>query len=114
MQVVKLHAVGTQSPQALLALLPQRCRPGVQHLLAVRRPVNSAFGGDHHFLAAAAQRPCDQPFALPVGTVAIGGIQMVDSHVEAGLDRGNAVGIGYPRACHARDRPAAQGHFRDL
>ena len=76
--------------------------------------MNSAFGGDHHFVATTAERPGDQPFAFPVGTVTIGGIQMIDSDLEAGLNRGNTIGIGYPRACHARDRPAAQGYFGDL
>ena len=52
--------------------------------------MQSALGGDDHFAAAIAQGCGDQLFALPVAAVHVGGIEMIDAHLEAGANRGEA------------------------
>ena len=111
-EVEQLDVVGAQPAEAFVALSAEHFRPTVgNHLLAF--VVDATFGGDHHFVAPAAQRATDQVFALAVGPVDVGRIEMIHADVEALLDRGDAVGFGRAERGHAGDRPAAERHRRD-
>ena len=75
--------------------------------------VDAALGGDHHFVAATAECAADEVFALAVGAVDVGRVEMIDAEVEALLDRGDAVGIVGVERGDARDRPAAERDGRN-
>ena len=73
-----------------------------------------------HFVAItiSSRRLCrvaaaDEVFALAVGAVDVGRVEMVDADVEALLDRGDAVGVVRVERRHAGDRPAAERDGRN-
>jgi hypothetical protein len=113
-QIQQFHVIGAESLEAFFTLPPQRGWPTVMD----RPPLGTAnqprLGGDHHFLPPVAQCPGDQPFAFTGAAVHVGRIEQVDAQIEAGPDRGDAVGVIDARAGHAGNRPAAQGDFGNL
>ena len=61
-----------------------------------------------------AERAADEVFALAVGAVDVGRVEMIDADVEALLDRGDAVGLVGVERRHAGDRPAAERDGRNF
>ncbi len=113
-KIEQLDLLGLQPPQALFALPPQRGRPGVVQLLALRAPVQPALRGDHHFAAAAAERAGDQSLALAGPPIDVGRVEMVDAQIETRPDGGDALVVAGAGAGHSGDWPAAQGDFGDF
>ena len=71
-------------------------------------PVDPPLGGDDDFISLAVNNLGNQAFTFPVSSVAIGRVEKVDTGVEAGLERGQAVAIIDIEACHASDWPASK------
>ena len=106
-EIQQLDAIGAQPTETFVALGPQPLWPAVgDHLAAF--VVDATLGGDDHFVAPARNRARDELFALAVRTVDVGRIEMVDAQIEAGLDRGDAVGLVGVERRHSGDRPAAE------
>ena len=112
MEIEQLDAIGAEPAEAFVALAAERLGPAVgDHLGAF--VVDAALRGDHHLVAAAAERAADEVFALAVRAVDVGRVEMIDADVEALLDGGDAVGLGGAERRHAGDRPAAERDRRN-
>ena len=113
-QIVKFDAIGREPPQAFLTLSAQRGRGAINHLPPIGTPLDASLGGDDKSLSPTRQGTGNQPLAFAHHAVGIGGIEKVNSQVEAGQDRGQAFGILNARRRHAGHRPAAERDARNL
>src|SRR6516162_9837066 len=112
MEIEELDAISAEAAQAFVDFAAELIGPAVgDHLVALE--VNAALGGDDHLIAAGADRAANEVFALAARAVDVGGIEVIDAEVEAGLDGGNAIVVVDIERADASDGPAAEGDGRD-
>ena len=112
--VIKLNVVGHEPPETLVKFLLEPRRRRVFDLFQIGVPMQAAFRGDDHLIAAVAECLGDEPFALAIGPITIGRVEKVDAHVKAGGDRRQAVSVVHAGTSHAGDGPASQSDGRHL
>ena len=113
---VEVDVVGAEAAQALFQLVGDRLRAEMAvHRLAViveemvalgRVPDQPAFGGEHHLIAAAADRLADDFLGQ---ALAIGGrsVNQADAFIDGSLDRRDGLSFVGAAPHPAADRPGA-------